>query len=57
VDVILHARVPLGPADVSEDCSFRPFGGIGSLLFVAPRTVKAVEMTRIYAPHLKVFRH
>jgi len=47
----------LGPADVSEDCSFRPFGGSGFLPFVAARIVKAAEMTGIYAPHLKVFRH
>jgi len=47
----------LGPAAVSEDCAFRPFGGTGFLPFVAARIVKAVDMTGIYAPHLKVFRH
>jgi len=55
-DTILHARVPLGPAAVSEDCAFRPFGGSGFLPVVAARIVKAVDMTGIYAPHLKVFR-
>ncbi len=54
--VLTGAAVPLGPADVSEDCSFRPFGGIDFLPFVASRIVKAVEITGIYAPHLKVFR-
>jgi len=46
----------LGPADVPEGCSFRPFGGIDFPPLRGLGTVKAAEIAAIHAPYLKVFR-
>ena len=48
--------VPLGPAEVPESCSFRPFSGIDFPPLREPRPVKAADIAAVHAPYLTVFR-